>query len=267
MLVLAACNNGSGDTAADAAGAGEATENEEPNAAPDRDGSADEAFCERARELIDGPPDDASTPEGMDRYYGELIDLAPEPELREALATTSRMTRKVVTLDRDDPATSERILALMYDPIFIDALQATDAYFVEACGMESQLEGTFADGSRNESGDNSSPDDPLDPTAISDAVEEAVPDLSIQSASTFQVAGGLIVSFQVDTAKVDALAVCEATVRYVDGVTGHDLTTIKILEGDGVDNAEPDDGVTISIPSGSGVLVVERVPTRQCARS
>ena len=270
MLVLAACNNGSGDTAADAAGAGEATENDEPNAAPDREGNAEEVFCERARELIEEGPDATPTPEGIDHYYGELIDLAPDQDLRDALATIFRMVREVAPLDRDDQATTARVLALMYDPVYIDAAQTTNAYLVETCGMESQLEGTVADRSLDDRdpGDDPAPDDPLDATAIRDAVNEAMPDRSIQSASTIHAGGGLIVSLSVDTAKVDALTVCEAAVRYVDGVTGHDLTAIKILEVDGVDNAERDDGMTISIaPSGSGVLVVERVPTRECARS
>jgi len=181
-------------------------------------GTSDAEFCEYLNNIEDIDVDAA--PEEALAAIDEIIDRAPNSEIKGALQDLRPIFETMSSIDPNDEAAFEEMMAIMFDPKVIAAGEVLEKYGVEVCGFKETSGDTPLDTS------NDLPSDPgidVEPTAledlessdISDAVEAVLADVSSEAfvASSGWSSMGAGFSVEVDISgisEIDGVPLCEA---------------------------------------------------------
>jgi hypothetical protein len=202
--------------------------------------STDAEFCDYLRTLEDLDPEAA--PADALAAIDEVIDRAPNTELRSALLDLRPIFELMTTLDPNDEDAFTQMMSIMFDPKVIAAGEVLDTYGTEVCGFEDTSTDAPLDSdvSFTTTPDMSTPAtalEELESSDISDAAERVLADLAPGAyvASSGWSSFGSTFSVDVDitgTDAVDGVPVCEAVVDLLRGVDAQAEFSISItLDG------------------------------------
>lgn len=182
-------------------------------------GGSDGAFCAKLRELEAMPESD--DPAEALKQLAELAKVAPNDEVREAMAALQPIVEKITSLDTDNEDAFGELMALFFDPDVIKAGEVLDKYSVDVCGLEP------SDSSTEDSGDDTSGTgdggdvfDDLEAGEIGDAVSDELATVSpdtVYSGSSMS-ANGDTTDIRIDLSgdrSYDADALCGFVLDFV----------------------------------------------------
>ncbi len=216
LVVTASCGGGSGSSTADA------------------------EFCEYLRTLEDVDPQAA--PDDALSAIDQIIDRAPDGEIKGALQDLRPIFETMATIDPNDEAAFSEMMSLMFDPKVIAAGEVLEKYGTEVCGFDDTSGDAPSDTGVDWTTDpdmdmSSSALENLESSDISDAVERVLADQSTQAyvASSGWSSFGSNFTIDVDITgeeSIDGVPLCEAVVDLVTSVDPDAVFTISVtLDG------------------------------------
>jgi hypothetical protein len=231
LVPLAACSSDDdgGDDAAD-----EQSQDASGGDAEGGEGDGD-AFCALLEDSADADVD-PTTDEGR-ALMGEILDAAPD-DLRPEIAAMFELFEQMEAIDEDDPEAFAEALALVFDPEFIAAGEALEAYAVDECGLppgtiSGEDDGAVPGEGEDEDGDDSSgeDDDALSTDAIEAWLADNYADADWHDLVTARWSTDAGIGVGGDFTDDQALAACDALLEFLDEV-GEDAD-VQITDADG----------------------------------
>jgi hypothetical protein len=214
--------------------------------------NADGDFCEYLRNLdnidADAAPDDALA------AIDEIVDRAPDGEIKGALEDLRPMFEAMVNVDPNSEEGFTEMMSLMFDPKVIAAGEVLEKYSVEVCGIED----TSGDSSVDTGGDwttdadfgqeSASALEALESSDISAAVERVLADVapgaSIASSGWSSMGSGFSVDVDVTGAEgIDGVPLCDAVGELLTDTDPNAVFSISItLDGTPIAFGDSDSG-------------------------
>lgn len=214
-------------------------------------GGSDGAFCAKLREMEAMPESD--DPAEALKQLAELAKVAPNDEVRRAMAALQPIIEKISSIDSESEDAFGEIMALLFDPDVIKAGEVLDKYSVDVCGLEpSDSSSDSSSGSPSGDGTDGSTDggsgtvfDDLEAGDIGDAVSDELamtsPDTVYSGAS--MAANGDSTDIQVDLSgdrSYDANALCAFVLDYVaENSTDSAIEVSIVHDGENVATCAP----------------------------
>lgn len=187
---------------------------------------------------------DPTTDEGL-ALMDEIREVAPA-ELQDPIAVIFGAFEQFEDLDEEDPDAFAEVMALMFDPEFIAAGEALEAYGVDECGFEAGFMDTNDDLGDMDDADDQGTDD--DPTSL-DALQEWMDDNYADAAwLDVVVSWGMVngsVSLGGEFEPAEATEACEAVAEWMVEVDA--IEDIAVTDYDGVSVVEGSDGVCAAV--------------------
>ena len=208
-------------------------------------------FCEYLSTLEDIDPEAA--PDDAVAAIDQIIDRAPDGEIKGALEDLRPIFEAMVNIDPNDEAAFGEIMSLMFDPKVIAAGEVLEKYGTEVCGFED----TSSDSPADTSGDwTTDPDMTVQPSSfedlesgqISDAVTavlaDLAPDAYVASSGWSSMGAGFSVDVDVSgTDDVDGVPLCDAVGELLTDTDPEAAFTISItLDGTPIARGDSDSG-------------------------
>lgn len=91
----------------------------------------DEQFCAKVADMDDLENFDATAIAAMN----ELIDSAPNDELRDALKVLVPVLTEMESVDENDPEAMSKVMEIIMDPKVTEAGEVIEKYSTEVCGL------------------------------------------------------------------------------------------------------------------------------------
>jgi hypothetical protein len=230
IAVASSCGGGSGDSSS----------------------NADSDFCEYLRTLEDIDPEAA--PDDALAAIDQIIERAPDGEIKGALQDLRPMFEAMVNIDPNSEEAFTEMMALMFDPKVIAAGEVLEKYSTEVCGFED----TSGDSPVDTGGDWTTDADfgqapasaleDLESSDISDAVERVLADLApgayVASSGWSSMGAGFSVDVDVSgTDDVDGVPLCDAVGELLtDTEPGSEFTISITLDGTPIANGDSETG-------------------------
>jgi len=214
--------------------------------------NADGDFCEYLRGLEDIDPEAA--PDDALAAIDEIVDRAPDGEIKGALEDLRPVLESMVNIDPNDEEAFTEMMSLMFDPKVIAAGEVLDKYGTEVCGFED----TSGDSSVDTGGDwttdadfgqeSASALEALESSDISAAVERVLADVapgaSIASSGWSSMGSGFSVDVDVTGAEgIDGVPLCDAVGELLTDTDPNAVFSISItLDGTPIAFGDSDSG-------------------------
>jgi len=209
-------------------------------------------FCEYLSTLEDIDPE--ASPDDAVAAVDQIIDRAPDGEIKGALEDLRPIFEAMVNIDPNDEAAFGEIMSLMFDPKVIAAGEVLEKYGTEVCGFED----TSGDSSVDTGGDWTTDADfgqepasaleELESSDISDAVERVLADLAPDAyvASSGWSSMGSSFSVDVDVTgaeNIDGVPLCDAVGELLTDTDSSAKFTISItLDGTPIARGDSESG-------------------------
>jgi len=235
LLVLAGCGSGPGaaNSIPEASTAGQATGSPAPGTSSPGGNASAEEFCDYVRSI-----DTSGNPADVLPYFDELLERAPDEELRAALVTLQSVVTKLAAIDpADEEALLEATFELVFgDPVISAAFVAFENYTVEVCGMK-----PVTDGGDTEPFTWGEPED--EAGRLRDAVSAAVtaalelqdPSGRIDSTSVTTIDAASEIGLDITTSRrLDAGALCRVALDVLAGAAPDGSYAVELTVADKV---------------------------------
>lgn len=218
----------------------------------DSSSSADSDFCEYLRTLEDIDPEAA--PDDALAAIDQIIDRAPDGEIKGALEDLRPIFESMVNIDPNNEEAFTEMMSLMFDPKVIAAGEVLEKYGADVCGFED----TSGDSPADTGGDWTTDADfgqapasaleELESSDISDAVERVLADLApdayVASSGWSSMGSGFSVDVDVTGADdIDGVPLCDAVGELLTDTDPNAEFTISItLDGTPIAQGDSDSG-------------------------
>lgn len=214
--------------------------------------NADSDFCEYLRALDELDPEAA--PDDALEAVDQVIDRAPDGEIKGALEDLRPIFETMVNADPNSEEAFTEIMSLMFDPKVIAAGEVLEKYGTEVCGFEDTTSDLTMDGGGDWTTD---PDFGLEPvsaledlesSAISEAVESVLAELAPGATVASSGWSSMGSSFSVDvdvtgTDSVDGVPLCDAVGELLTDTDASAEFTISItLDGTQIARGDSETG-------------------------
>lgn len=214
--------------------------------------NAESDFCEYLRTLEDIDPEAA--PDDALAAIDQIIDRAPDGEIKGALQDLRPIFDAMVNIDPNNEEAFTEMMALMFDPNVIAAGEVLEQYGTDVCGFED----TSGDSPVDTGGDWTTDADfgqapasaleELESSDISDAVERVLADLApdayVASSGWSSMGAGFSVDVDVTGADdIDGVPLCDAVGELLTDTDPSAEFTISItLDGTPIANGDSETG-------------------------
>lgn len=214
--------------------------------------NADSDFCDYLSTLEDIDPEAA--PDDALAAIDQIIDRAPDGEIKGALEDLRPIFESMVNIDPNNEEAFTEMMSLMFDPKVIAAGEVLEKYGTEVCGFED----TSGDSSVDTGGDWTTDADfgqepasaleELESSDISDAVERVLvdlaPDAYVASSGWSSMGSSFSVDVDVTGAEnIDGVPLCDAVGELLTDTDSSAKFTISItLDGTPIARGDSESG-------------------------